>query len=99
VSERRREQAIRAALGAAPARLRRGIIAQGLAVTVVGLAAGVGLSLAAGRALSTVLFGVRPYDPATYGATVVGVLTLGVVACYLPARSAAGADPAALLKE
>jgi putative ABC transport system permease protein len=56
------------------------------------------LSLAAGRALSALLFETRPTDPLTY-ASVLGVITLvGVLASYVPARRALKVDPAAALR-
>ncbi|HKW03036.1 MAG TPA: hypothetical protein VJN96_24635, partial [Vicinamibacterales bacterium] len=71
---------------------------QGARLIVVGLVIGAGAAIAAGRALSTLLFGVSAYDPATYAAVVVSVLIVGLAACYLPARRAAAVDPISLLK-
>jgi predicted permease len=98
VAERQRELAIRAAIGAAPGELRRSVLRRGIALAVVGLAVGLLLSAAAGREISSVLFGVRPHDPLTYAATAGGVLLIGFLGCYVPGRRAADTDPAVLLR-
>ena len=98
VVERQRELAIRAALGAAPDRLVRMVLHQGLRLAVAGAAVGVLVSLLGARAVSTIIFGVTPYDPATYAAALLGTFAIVLVACYLPARRAAATDPVVLLR-
>jgi len=98
VTERQRELAIRLALGATPGGAAGLIVGQGARLIVVGLVVGAGAAIAAGRALSTLLFGVSAYDPLTYVAVIVSVLLVGLAACYLPARRAALVDPITLLK-
>jgi putative ABC transport system permease protein len=98
VVERQRELAVRAALGAAPERLVRMVLRQGLRLAVSGAAAGVLVSLLAARAASNIIFGVTPYDPTTYVAALVGTFAIVLVACYLPARRAAATDPVVLLR-
>jgi ABC-type lipoprotein release transport system permease subunit len=61
---------------------------------MVGLAA----SLAFGRAMATLVFGVRPTDPLTSAATTAVVFAIALGVCYLPARRAAAADPVELLR-
>jgi hypothetical protein len=63
VSERRYELAIRAALGATPARAMRMIMTEGAVLAAAGLVLGIGGALAAGRALASLLHGVGPHDP------------------------------------
>jgi putative ABC transport system permease protein len=98
VMERQRELAIRSAIGATPRTLVRSVLRQGTLLAAAGIAIGVGASLLAGRAASAMLYGVSPYDPVTYAATVAGVLAVTLAACYLPARRAASVDPILLLR-
>jgi putative ABC transport system permease protein len=98
VSERRYELAIRAALGATPSRAVRMVMTEGAALAGAGLVIGIAASLAAGRALASMLHGVGPHDPLTLAgvAGFVAVMTLG--ACYLPARRASRVTPLELLR-
>ena len=98
VFERRQELAIRAALGATPARSVRTIMNEGVALAGIGVSIGVGGALAVGRALRTLLHGVSPYDPVTLVAVVLLVTLVSLLACYLPARRAARVDPLVLLR-
>lgn len=98
VSQRRREIGIRLALGAPPAQLRQMFVRFGLTLSclgvVIGLVAAAGLS----RLMSSLLFGIKPVDPATYGA-VAGILVIAaILASYLPARRAASVDPVDTLR-
>lgn len=98
VFERRHELAIRAALGATPARTIRAVMAEGAALAAAGLLLGGFGAIGVGRLLRSMLQGVGPYDPATLASVgaVVGVTAL--LACYAPARRAARVDPLALLR-
>jgi predicted permease len=98
VVERQRELAIRAAVGASPRRLLADVIRDGVMLTLLGVAIGLGLSAMLARAVSAIIFGVAPRDPLTYGATAAAVLIVALAACYLPARRAASSDPIALLR-
>ena len=69
------------------------IVRQGLALAVVGLGLGLMLALALNRVVAVLLFAVEPTDPATYAAVSAVVLAVAAVACYVPARRAAGVDP------
>jgi len=71
---------------------------QGLALAAIGAVAGVSVAMLAGRAASSVLFGVTPYDPWTYAASLAIVCGITLVACHWPARRAAAADPVVLLR-
>jgi ABC-type antimicrobial peptide transport system permease subunit len=93
VSQRAREIGIRLALGADPPAVKRMFILYGLAVATIGIATGLAAAAAFSRFLASLLFEVRPLDPATYFA-VLAVLLLAVsLAAYLPARRAARLDP------
>jgi len=98
VSQRTREIGIRSALGARPVQLERMFLRQGLALTGVGLVAGIAGALALGRFMSSLLYGVGPLDPITYVAAIAITLTAAALASYLPARRAAAIDPIETLK-
>jgi putative ABC transport system permease protein len=99
VVQRTHEIGIRAALGADAAALLRLVLTDGIRLTVIGLAAGLALSLALGRMLATFLFGVTPRDPATIGAAAAALAIVALAACDVPARRAARLDPLVALRE
>jgi len=98
VSQRSRELALRAALGADRSRILRLMLRQGLAVVVSGLAAGMLASIWLTGFLSTQLYGVAPHDTFTFIAVPVVLLTVGGLACMLPAWRAATVDPVRILR-
>ena len=98
VAERRRDLAIRAALGASPARLTWTILGRGLVLTACGVAAGLGLSVAAARGLSSLLYGVGPYDAMTFAGTALVVGGGAVLMTYAAALGTRRVDPLAALK-
>ena len=90
VEQRRREVGVRVAIGATPAKILALVVGQGVRLTAIGLAIGLALALAASRAVATLLYGIRPTDPAVYLG--VGALLLLVAARRLvPARPAGDA--------
>jgi len=97
VSQRRREIAIRLALGAPPARVTRGFVRYGAGLALGGVAIGLVAAAALARLMGSLLYEVRAVDPLTY-AVVALVLTLAAaLASWLPARRAAAVDPAEAL--
>lgn len=98
VGQRRREIGVRIALGATARDVIQLIVSQSLRFAGAGIIAGLLLAAAIGQMLRMVLFEVNPVDPASYGAAVVIFSTVTFVACYLPARRAAGINPVAALK-
>jgi ABC-type antimicrobial peptide transport system permease subunit len=98
VSHRRREFGIRLALGAQPGAVLGMIVREGLGLAVLGCAIGVAAAWAGGRSLSTFLYGVAPWDPATLAAVVAVVLAIATAACLAPGRRASGEDPAGALR-
>jgi predicted permease len=98
VSQRTNEFGVRLALGAQPARVSGMVVLQGARLALVGTVAGLVGALAFAGVLRSLLFGVEPIDGATLAAA--GVTTLGVclIACWLPARRAAGVDPLVALR-
>ena len=96
--ERRREFAVRVALGAQRRDVLGMVLGQGLAVAAAGVACGTALALASASALESLLFGITATDSttlATAGAVVIGVC---VVAALVPAWKAASADPLSVLR-
>jgi predicted permease len=99
VTERRREIGIRLALGAERAGVLAQVMRQGLALTGIGLVAGLAAALGANRLLASMLFGVTPTDTSTIGA-VVGTMTLvAMAACWMPAWRASRVDPIVVLRD
>ncbi len=98
VAQRKKELAIRLALGA-PAGAIRGLIAkQALAPVALGALAGLAAALAGGRLLRSLVYGVGARDPVTLTAAVAVVLAAAAAACVLPARRATRVDPNAALR-
>jgi predicted permease len=98
VSERRREIGIRAALGATRGRLVRLVLRQGLGFTIAGLALGLLAAAATSRLLSTLLFGVTPFDGVAFAVAPAALLVVALTACLVPAWRAAATDPAEALR-
>jgi len=98
VSQRTREIGVRMALGAARADVLRLVVREGMRLSLLGIA--VGLLLAAGLSviLSKVLYGLAPLDPIVFGGVTVLLLAVSTLACYVPARRAAGLDPLVSLR-
>ncbi|MGV3518759.1 FtsX-like permease family protein [Luteitalea sp.] len=99
VAERRREMAIRSAVGASPAVLVRTILVQGLVLIGSGLVVGLGGAALAARALSSLLHGVAPLDLSTFAGTAL-LIGLGTTALtWLAARRVHSVDPMLVLRE
>jgi predicted permease len=98
ISQRSREIGIRMALGAQRAELTGLFLRQGLALTVIGAAAGLCVAFAVMRLLSSILFNVSPFDPFTYSAITAVLLLTAAVACYVPSRRAAAVNPVDTLR-
>lgn len=99
VAQRMREFGIRAAIGAAPRRLLGEILGGGLRLAGAGVLIGTVAALGLVRYLETLLYAVRPTDPVVFAGAISILLAISVVACYLPARRAASADPLMVLRE
>jgi putative ABC transport system permease protein len=99
VAQRTREMGIRLALGAAPGAIRGLVMREGMALALVGIAAGVVAGRALAGYLETLLFGVKAGDPAVYTAMCALLLAAAAAGCWLPARRATNVDPAAVLRE
>jgi predicted permease len=93
VSTRRREIGVRMALGAGRRTVVGMVIGLGVTHAIAGAVLGVMLALFSARLLTNVLYDVSPADPGTMALATVVLLSVGVVACWLPARRAASIDP------
>jgi putative ABC transport system permease protein len=98
VAQRTREIGVRMALGAEASRVRRMVVAQGARVVLTGVGVGIAVAAATTRALESMLFGVEPADVTTFAAMSAGMVLVGMVASYLPARRASSVDPVESLK-
>jgi len=98
MSARQREVGLRVALGASRSDIIQLVVGRGLVLTTAGLIIGVSGALGAGRMLQSFLFGITPADPLAVGASAAFMWFAALIACYLPARRAAGADPVTVLR-
>jgi ABC-type antimicrobial peptide transport system permease subunit len=98
VRQRRKEMGIRMALGAGAGNVVGMIVKSGLTLTVIGLVVGLGGAFALSRTLESLLFGITPADPGTFVGVPLILGAIALVACYLPARKAANADPIETLR-
>jgi predicted permease len=98
VGQRHKEMGIRLALGAGTGSVVTMILRSGLLLTVAGLSIGLGGAFALSRTLESLLFEVTPADPGTFVVVPLLLGTVAMVACYIPARKAAKADPIETLR-
>jgi putative ABC transport system permease protein len=98
IAERRRELAIRVALGAEPRRLLGRVYSYGLVPAMAGTAIGLVASAVLARTLSSFLFEIAPTDGVSFAAAAAIVLLVTTAACYLPARRTVRLPPMAVLK-
>jgi putative ABC transport system permease protein len=98
VAERMRELGVRAVLGATPESLRALVLRQGMVLAAIGAVIGLGASVLATRAITTLLFGVSRLDPLTYLGVTTLLLGVSAVACWAPAWRASRVDPAVTLR-
>jgi len=99
VAYRRREFAIRLALGSPPRAILEGVLLRAGRRVAAGLVVGFAVALVASRALRSLLFGIAPLDAPTYGIVFTIVLVAVAIAAWLPARRALVSDPHAVLRE
>jgi predicted permease len=99
VRQRTAEIGVRMALGAPTKGIFAMVIGQGVKLSVAGIAVGFAASLLLTRVMRSILVGVAPTDPATFAGVALLFFAIAVLACWLPARRAAGLDPATALRE
>jgi predicted permease len=93
VSQRTREIGIRMAIGASERRVLGMVLREGMTLTAIGAAIGAALAVALSTAVGGLLNGVNPRDPAVYAAALAALVSVTLVAAYVPARRAANVDP------
>ncbi len=98
VAQRSHEIALRMALGASPGRVVGLVVREGLILASIGLGLGLVGSYFVGRAMQSMLFGVRPLDVVAFLSVGFVLMTAALLACYLPARRAAGIHPMQVLR-
>ena len=98
VTQRTREIGIRMALGARRGDVLALVVRRGAILVACGISIGTAAALAASRALATLLYEIRPGDPATYVEIGAGLVVVALAACYLPARQASMVDPSGALR-
>jgi len=99
VVQRTNEIGVRIALGARPGTVMALMLRQGLTLAFIGTGVGVLGALSASRLLSKLLYGVPPTDPITFGSSVLLLLAVAGIACWLPSRRAARIDPMVALRQ
>ena len=98
VTQRAREFGIRVALGARSAEVLGMVVRSGMSLAGIGLAVGIVIASLATRVLTTTLYGVDPLDPVTFGVVAAVLLTVAMLASYVPARRATKVDPISALR-
>jgi ABC-type antimicrobial peptide transport system permease subunit len=98
VLHRTGEIGLRMALGALPAQALRMILRESLALVGVGIAIGLPATYGGGRFIQSMLFGLSPADPLTYGSVALILIVVALLAALLPARRAAQVEPMVALR-
>ncbi|PYP60847.1 MAG: hypothetical protein DMD26_18915, partial [Gemmatimonadetes bacterium] len=99
VARRRNEIGVRIALGAERSRVIRLVLREVATIVLAGVAIGMGLSLGLARLVVAFLYGVAPWDVATFASAAVVLVAVGLAAAALPAWRASRLDPVAALRE
>ncbi len=98
VARRSKEFGLRMALGAQPGKILALVMKQGLALTAIGVIAGIVAALALTRLMATLLFGVPPTDPLTFLSVSAMLAAVALAASYVPALRATKVDPMKALR-
>jgi ABC-type antimicrobial peptide transport system permease subunit len=99
VSRRRRELGIRVALGAQPAEVLQTALGRQFKLLALGSASGLLLGILASRVLAAIVYQATPRDPLVLAGVFLAMLSLGIVATWIPAQRALSLDPLRLLRE
>ena len=98
VALRRREMAVRLAIGGTPSQVVGLIVRQVTWVVGIGMSLGLAGALTAARSMRSLLFGIEPWDPLSQGVTIALLCAVAVAAAWIPARRAMRVDPATVLR-
>ena len=98
VTRKTHEIGIRMALGANPANVLAMVIRQGITLALIGVAIGIVAALGVTRLVSSMIFGVTPYDPLTFLVVAAVLVAVAFFACFIPARRAMRVDPMIALR-
>src|SRR5690606_20074037 len=98
VGQGTRELGIRLALGASPQRVARLVVTGGLRTAIIGIVAGIAGAAVVTEFMRSLLFGVAPRDPVTFGSVALLLAVIALAAAYAPARRAARIDPLVSLR-
>ena len=93
VAQRTREFGLRMALGSTPGQVKALVVLSGIRTALIGLAVGMAGAAALASALRALLYGVAPLDPGVMAAVAALLLTVALIANYIPARRATHIDP------
>jgi len=99
VGRRRREIGVRIALGAERSQVLRMVLRQGMTLVSIGALIGLAASLAIGALLTRALYGISSTDPVSLAVACAVLLSVALLACYLPARKASRLDPVSALRQ
>ena len=98
VEQQTREIGIRSALGAKGSHILKLVIGQGVGMALVGVVLGLAASFGLTRFIASLLYGVTALDPMVFIGVSILLLTVSVLACYIPARRATKVDPLVALR-
>jgi ABC-type antimicrobial peptide transport system permease subunit len=98
VTRRKTEIGIRMALGADPRAVVRMVLGESGVLLAIGVVCGVGLAIGASRWATSLLYGLRPYDPASIGLAVGALGLVSLLAAWIPARRASRVEPTIALR-
>jgi predicted permease len=98
VSQRTRELGVRLALGAEAGDIKSMVLRQGLVLSGIGVIIGLGAAIGLTRFMETLLYGVDPVDPVTFGTVAVSLTVVALLASYFPAHRASKVDPVVAIR-
>jgi putative ABC transport system permease protein len=99
VSQRTQEIGVRLAIGAERRDVLALVVGGGMKLAMIGVAVGLAAALAMAQLITSMLFHVTPFDPASYAVTAGVLLAIAAIACYLPARRAMNVDPLVAIRQ